>query len=116
MNPAPSFGTSASLYNGASRRTYGRGIGAMCGLLLREGDALALRVLCAGYTATVKGGTNGIKDTAGNALATDKVWSFTVVPPLPQDSFYAQHVRRLGCRGWSAGRGRFSAGRRRTSL
>ncbi len=29
----------------ATRRTYGRGIGAMCGLLLREGDALALRVL-----------------------------------------------------------------------
>src|SRR5215207_2936638 len=29
------------------------------------------------YTATVKGGTNGVKDLAGNALATDKVWSFT---------------------------------------
>lgn len=29
----------------ATRRTYGRGIGALCGLLLREGDALALRVL-----------------------------------------------------------------------
>jgi PA14 domain-containing protein/Big-like domain-containing protein/malectin (di-glucose binding ER protein)/ASPM-SPD-2-Hydin domain-containing protein len=32
----------------------------------------------ASYTATVKGGTGGAKDTAGNALAADKVWSFTV--------------------------------------
>jgi hypothetical protein len=31
----------------------------------------------AGYTATVKGGTSGVKDLAGNALAVDKVWSFT---------------------------------------
>ncbi|WP_313935965.1 DUF4082 domain-containing protein [Anabaena azotica] len=29
------------------------------------------------YTATVKGGTNGVKDTAGNALAADFSWSFT---------------------------------------
>ncbi len=29
------------------------------------------------YTATVKGGTGGIKDKAGNPLGTDKVWSFT---------------------------------------
>ena len=29
------------------------------------------------YTATVKGGTSGAKDKAGNPLATDKVWSFT---------------------------------------
>ncbi len=29
------------------------------------------------YTATVKGGTGGVKDLAGNALATDKAWSFT---------------------------------------
>jgi len=29
------------------------------------------------YTATVKGGANGVKDKAGNALASDKVWSFT---------------------------------------
>lgn len=32
----------------------------------------------AGYTATLKGGTGGVKDAAGNALAQDKVWSFTV--------------------------------------
>jgi hypothetical protein len=29
------------------------------------------------YTATVKGGAAGAKDLAGNALATDRVWSFT---------------------------------------
>ena len=29
------------------------------------------------YTATVKGGANGVKDLAGNALAGDKVWTFT---------------------------------------
>lgn len=30
------------------------------------------------YTATIKGGTSGVKDKAGNPLAADKVWSFTV--------------------------------------
>ncbi len=30
-----------------------------------------------GYTATIKGGANGVKDLAGNALAADSVWSFT---------------------------------------
>ncbi len=39
------------------------------------------------YTATVNGGVSGVKDLFGNALAVDKVWSFTtaataVVPPL----------------------------------
>ncbi|MBK7903395.1 MAG: Ig-like domain-containing protein [Proteobacteria bacterium] len=29
------------------------------------------------YTATIKGGINGVKDTAGNALAVDKVTTFT---------------------------------------
>ena len=29
------------------------------------------------YTATIKGGASGVKDLAGNALAVDKVWSFT---------------------------------------
>ncbi len=32
------------------------------------------------YTATVKGGTSGAKDLAGNPLAADKVWSFTTGP------------------------------------
>ncbi|WP_406635170.1 Ig-like domain-containing protein [Pseudarthrobacter quantipunctorum] len=29
------------------------------------------------YTATVKGSSTGVKDVAGNALATDKTWNFT---------------------------------------
>ena len=29
------------------------------------------------YTATIRGGTGGVKDVAGNALATDKTWTFT---------------------------------------
>ena len=33
------------------------------------------------YTATIKGGSNGVKDLAGNLLASDKVWSFTTTPP-----------------------------------
>ncbi len=37
------------------------------------------------YTATVHGGANGIKDSAGNALTNDVVWTFTTrgVPPPP---------------------------------
>ena len=31
------------------------------------------------YTATVTGGAAGVKDSAGNALATDRTWSFTTV-------------------------------------
>jgi hypothetical protein len=33
------------------------------------------------YTATIKGGTAGAKDLAGNALAADRVWTFTTAPP-----------------------------------
>jgi hypothetical protein len=33
------------------------------------------------YIATVKGGTGGVKDLAGNALAADKTWSFTTTAP-----------------------------------
>ncbi|MBT2521997.1 Ig-like domain-containing protein, partial [Arthrobacter sp. ISL-28] len=29
------------------------------------------------YTATIKGGSDGLKDIAGNALASDKTWTFT---------------------------------------
>ena len=36
------------------------------------------------YSALVKSGTNGVKDVAGNPLATDRTWSFTTVgTPLP---------------------------------
>ena len=35
------------------------------------------------YTATVISGSNGVKDIAGNPLATDYVWSFTTAAPPP---------------------------------
>jgi hypothetical protein len=38
------------------------------------------------YTATVKGGTSGVKDTAGNALSADQVWTFTTQAVLPAPS------------------------------
>lgn len=37
------------------------------------------------YTATIKGGAQGVKDMAGNALADDYTWSFTVADlPAPE--------------------------------
>ncbi|PTT68675.1 CBM96 family carbohydrate-binding protein, partial [Arthrobacter sp. HMWF013] len=33
------------------------------------------------YTATIKGGSAGVKDLAGNALATDRAWTFTTASP-----------------------------------
>lgn len=33
------------------------------------------------YTATVRGGSSGVKDTAGNALAANYSWSFTTTTP-----------------------------------
>src|SRR5215218_345759 len=40
------------------------------------------------YTATVKGGSVGAKDLAGNPLGADKAWSFstTAAPPPPTDT------------------------------
>jgi acid phosphatase type 7 len=37
------------------------------------------------YTATVKGGANGVKDSAGNPLSADEVWTFTTAAP-PADT------------------------------
>jgi acid phosphatase type 7 len=37
------------------------------------------------YTATVKGGANGVKDAAGNPLSADEVWTFTTAAP-PADT------------------------------
>jgi hypothetical protein len=33
------------------------------------------------YSAKVKGGSTGVKDSAGTPLAAEKVWSFTTIPP-----------------------------------
>ena len=44
------------------------------------------------YTATISGGSAGVKDVAGNALAADSVWSFTTAPasqPSPSITIWA---------------------------
>jgi subtilisin family serine protease len=38
------------------------------------------------YTATVKGGSSGVKDKAGNALAADKAWTFYTNATAPADT------------------------------
>jgi hypothetical protein len=40
------------------------------------------------YTATIKGGTSGVKDLAGNPLASDYTWSFTSSPFLAPTEGY----------------------------
>ena len=37
------------------------------------------------YTATVKGGANGVKDAAGIPLSADEVWTFTTAPAAPSN-------------------------------
>jgi hypothetical protein len=37
------------------------------------------------YTATVKGGANGVKDAAGTPLSADEVWTFTTAPAAPSN-------------------------------
>jgi len=38
------------------------------------------------YTATIKGGSGGVKDLAGNPLGTNKTWSFTTSASPPADT------------------------------
>ena len=54
------------------------------------------------YTAKVKGGSAGVKDSAGNPMAADKVWSFTTLPPRPptlrhRGSQAPPRLERHGC-------------------
>src|SRR5262249_46294232 len=35
----------------------------------------------ASYTATIKGGATGVKDTNGNPMVGDYTWTFTTLPP-----------------------------------
>jgi hypothetical protein len=45
------------------------------------------------YTATVKGGTSGVKDPAGIPLAADKSWSFTTAAQIPETTGPALNFR-----------------------
>ena len=50
------------------------------------------------YTATVKGGSTGVKDLAGNALAADFTWSFTTAaPPTCPCSIWSTTRRPVLC-------------------
>lgn len=44
------------------------------------------------YTATIKGGASGVKDTAGNPLAADYTWTFTTSNSLAPDQGYGGPV------------------------
>jgi chitodextrinase len=48
------------------------------------------------YTATVKGGTGGVTDVAGNALAASVVWSFTTEASPPQLLVVTSTARPFG--------------------
>ncbi len=51
------------------------------------------------YTATVVGGANGVKDTAGNTLASSKVWTFTVASG-PTTSYLSDLTWTSATNGW----------------
>jgi glucose/arabinose dehydrogenase len=55
------------------------------------------------YTATVKSGTTGVKDVAGNALASDYVWSFSTsatAPPPTTTSYLSDLPYTVIANGW----------------
>jgi predicted MPP superfamily phosphohydrolase len=51
-------------------------------------DPSSSLVASTSYTANIKGGSSGVKDTAGNFMTADKTWSFTTAsaPPSSCDS------------------------------
>ncbi|HXJ41230.1 MAG TPA: NPCBM/NEW2 domain-containing protein, partial [Bryobacteraceae bacterium] len=53
------------------------------------------------YIATVKGGTGGVKDTAGNPLVADRTWSFTVVTTAPTGTNFLSDLAWISMtNGW----------------
>ena len=83
---------------------------------LRPQSALARSVT---YTAVVKGGAGGVRDTSANALAQDRVWSFTTVPAPGGGGAPTRAARPVAGRGARAAarprKGPPSASRRRPS-
>lgn len=50
------------------------------------------------YTAKIKGGSAGVKDSSGNPLNTDEVWEFTTVnPPPPTPRHLGSRARSPVC-------------------
>jgi len=86
--PLQPISVTASTFSmsGVSTNASLSGSGAMAWLSPLSPDSLLPNTT---YTVTVLGGTNGVKDLAGNFLAADKNWSFTTGGSYPCDGFYA---------------------------
>ena len=52
------------------------------------------------YTATVKGGASGVKDASNNALAADKVWTFTTSSVATTTKFLSDLTWTSMTNGW----------------
>ena len=52
------------------------------------------------YTATVKSGANGVKDASNNALAADKVWTFTTSTAATTTKFLSDLTWTSMTNGW----------------
>ena len=96
MNPATVTTTTFELRNGVTlvpaSVTYNAGNNTAT---LTPGSTLAANTI---YAATVKGGTNGAKDLAGNPLAVDRTWSFTTgTDPCSTEAIrsYARTLNRV---------------------
>jgi alpha-galactosidase len=51
------------------------------------------------YTATIKGGANGVQDLAGNPLPSDRVWSFTTAA-APVPSYLSDRAWTVAANGY----------------
>ena len=86
-NPSNALITATVSYNAATRT-----------VTLTPSAALANSTV---YTVTIKGGASGVKDAAGNALASDYSWSFTTVLLISFHQQYLQLLRVNGATGVS---------------
>jgi glucose/arabinose dehydrogenase len=54
------------------------------------------------YTATIKGGTGGVADLAGNLLAANKVWTFTTASSTPTTKYLSNLTWTSMTNGWGS--------------
>ena len=80
MNPATLTTATVTLLQGA-QTVLGTVSYSGVSVLFVPSNPLASSTL---YTATIKGGTNGAKDLAGNPLASDFTWTFSTAAALPR--------------------------------
>ena len=82
MNAATITSTTFVLRN-AGGTTVGATVGYNTGTLIATLTPSSALAAGQTYTATITGGSAGVKDAAGNALAANSVWSFTTAPAPP---------------------------------